>query len=186
MLKSLRRRPSRRAISNESDHTVAVASGHMNLLRQTGILAEQRSARRDKKVIVAGAGDHARATTCPRPGGVQEVRDDNVGPGLSQIIDPGGDQRRSVSRAPETVRQRADLQVAEIRIVLHLLNRHDYPSDILFQALSTRPESSVAGIVGGINDVQSSGVRSYRHRVFRKRVCEDTVRPVVKSALYRD
>src|SRR5262249_39053005 len=88
-------------------------------------------------------------------------------------------------RAPETVRQRADLQIAEIRIVLHPLTRHDYPSDILFRALSTHPESSVAGIVRGINDVQSSGVRSYRRRVFRYRVCEDTVRPVAKSAFFR-
>src|SRR5215831_130651 len=184
MLKSLRRRPSRRAISNESDHTVAVASGHVNLLRRTGILAEQRSARRDKKTIVAGAGDHACATTCPRPGGVQEVRNDNINPGLSQMIDPGGDQRRRVRHAPETVRQRADLQVAEIMIVLHLLTRHEYPPDILFSALSAYPESGVAGISGRINDVQSRGVRSYRRRVFRKRVCEDAVRPVVKRALF--
>src|SRR5215472_3772302 len=154
MLKSLRRRPSRRAISNESDHTAAVASGHVNLLRRTGILAEQRSARRDKKVIVAGAGDHACATTCPRPGGVQEVRDNNIDSGLGKIIDPGGDQRRRVSRAPETVRQRADLQVAEMMIFLHLLNRHYYPSDILFRALSTHPEPCVAGIVRRVNDVQ--------------------------------
>src|SRR5262249_23498004 len=123
--------------------------------------------------------------TCLSPGEVQEVSDNNVGPGLSQVIDSGGDQRRRVSRAPETVRQRADLQVAEIRIVLHLLTRHDYPSDILFRALSTHPESSVAGIVRGINNVQSSRVRSYCRRVFRKRVCEDMVRPVVKNAFFR-
>jgi hypothetical protein len=66
MLKSLRRHYERgleylcsRAISNESDHTVAVASGHVNLFWRTVISAEQRSARRDKKIIVAGAGDHA-------------------------------------------------------------------------------------------------------------------------------
>src|SRR5262245_66236057 len=76
------------------------------------------------------------------------------------MIDPGGDQRRRVRNAPETVRQRDDLQVAEIRIVLHPITRHDYPSNILIRALSTHPESSVAGIVRRINDVQSRGVRS--------------------------
>src|SRR5262245_39392801 len=101
------------------------------------------------------------------------------------MMDSSGDQRRRVRNAPETVRQRADLQVAEIRIVLHLLTHHDYPSDILFRPLSTHPEPSVAGVVRGINNVQSGRVRSYRHRVFRKRVCEDAVSPVVESALFR-
>src|SRR5262245_27491414 len=169
-------------VSNERKQAIAVASSHVNPFRRAGIFSQQRSARRDKKTIVAGAGDHACATTCPRPGGVQEVRNDNINPGLSQMIDPGGDQRRRVRHAPETVRQRADLQVAEIMIVLHLLTRHDYPPDILSRPLSAHPESGVAGISRRINDVQSRGVRSYRRRVFRKRVCEDAVRPVVKRA----
>src|SRR5262249_40883858 len=149
-------------VSNEREQAIAVASGHVNPFRRAGIFSQQRSARRDKKVIVAGACDHARATTCPRPGGVQEVRDDNINPGLGQMTDSGSDQRRRVRNAPEAVRQRADLQVAEITIVLHLLTRHDYPSDVLFRALSTHPESSVAGISRRINDVQSRGVRPYR------------------------
>src|SRR5262245_55037998 len=130
----------------------------MNPFRRTGIFAQQRSARRDKKIIVAGACGHARATACPRPGDVQEVRDDNINPGLSQMMDSGGDQRRRVRNAPEAVRQSADLQVAEITIVLHLLTGHDYPSDVLILALSTHPESSVAGLSRRINDIQSSRV----------------------------
>src|SRR5215510_2487761 len=172
-------------VSNERVQAIAVASGHVNLFRRAGIFSQQRSARRDKKIIVAGACGHARATACPRPVGVQEVRDDNINPGLSQMMDSGGDQRRRVRNAPEAVRQRADLQVAEITIVFHLLTRHDYPSDVLFRALSTHPESSVAGISRRINDVQSRGVRPYRRRVFRKRVCEDAVSPVVESDLFR-
>src|SRR5215510_15010896 len=100
------------------------------------------------------------------------------------MMDSGGDQRGRVRNAPEAVRQRADLQVAEITIVLHLLTRHDYPSDVLVRALSTHPESSVARISRRINNVQSRGVRPYRRRIFRKRVCEDAVRPVVKRALF--
>src|SRR5262245_24736526 len=60
-------------VSNEREQAIAVASSHMNPFRRAGIFHQQRSARRDKKIIVAGAGGHARATACPRPGGVQEV-----------------------------------------------------------------------------------------------------------------
>src|SRR4030095_4383731 len=87
---------------------------------------------------------------------------------------------------PEAVRQRADLQVAEITIVLHLLTGHDYPPDILSRTLSAHPESSEGRVVGGINGIESRGVGSYRHRILRKRVRKDTIRPVVKLSLFRN
>src|SRR5262245_18366100 len=90
-------------VSNEREQAIAVASSYVNLFRRAGISSQQRSARRDKKLIVAGACRHARATACPRPVGVQEVRDDNINPGFSQMMDSGGDQRRRVRNAPDAV-----------------------------------------------------------------------------------
>src|SRR5262245_7369739 len=108
------------------------------------------------------------------------------------MIDSGGDQRRRVSRAPEAVHQCADLQVAEMTIVLHLLTRHEYPSNILagilagatFRALSTHPEPSEVGFVRRMQDVQSRGVRPHSYAIVRKAIIEDPVRPGAESLLH--
>src|SRR5215813_6038339 len=135
-------------ISNKTPHGVAVASSHVNFARRASIIEERRSAGGNEMVIAVRAGEHARATAGFYPCLVRKVRHDDIGSGLGQMIDSGGDQRRRVRNSPEAVHQCADLQVAEIMIVLHLLTRHDYPSGVLFRALSTNPEPSEAGVVG--------------------------------------
>src|SRR5262245_25977153 len=148
--------------SNKTPHAVAVASSHVDFARRASIFEERRSARGNEMVIAVRAGEHARAATGFYPCLVRKVRHDDIGSGLGQMIDSGGDQRRRVRNAPEAVHQRADLQVTEITIVLHLLTRHEHPSSILadiladilagamVRALSTHPEPSEAGFVGRI------------------------------------
>src|SRR6266508_5508381 len=191
-------------ISNKTPHAVAVASSHVNFVRRASIFEERRSARGNEMVIAVRAGEHARATAGFYPCLVRKVRHDDIGSGLGQIIDSGGDQRRRVSRAPEAVHQCAHLQIAEVMIVLHPLTRHEYPSGILagilacilagilagilacamFRALSTNPEPSEAGFVGRMQDVQSRGVRPHRYAIVRKAILEDPVRPVVEGLLH--
>src|SRR6266511_2446407 len=175
-------------ISNKTPHAVAVASSHVNFVRRASIFEERRSARGNEMVIAVRAGEHARATAGFYPCLVRKVRHDDIGSGLGQIIDSGGDQRLRVRRAPEAVHQCAHLQIAEVMIVLHPLTRHEYPSGILacamFRALSTNPEPSEAGFVGRMQDVQSRGVRPHRYAIVRKAILEDPVRPVVEGLLH--
>src|SRR5215475_13489050 len=100
------------------------------------------------------------------------------------MIDAGGDQRRRVRSAPETVHQCSDPQVAEVTIVLHLLTGHEYPSSILagilIRALSAHPESCEVGIIRRVKDIQSRSVRSRRHTIVRKAILKDPVPPIVK------
>src|SRR5215510_1451735 len=135
-------------------------------------------------IITVRAGKHARATARSYPRRMRKVRHDDIGSGLSKVIDPSGDQRWRVSRSPKTINQCANLQVPEIRIILHLLTRYDNPPDILFGALSAYPESRETGIVRGINDIQSRSVRPYCYPIVWKAIREDPVRPVVKSVCY--
>src|SRR5262249_43102916 len=175
-------------ISNKTSHTVAVASSHMNVARRAGIFEKRRSARGNEMVKIVRAGHHSRsiASFCPRS--VRKIRNDDIYTGLGKMINPGGDQRRRVRRAPEAVHQCADFQVAEMTIVLHLLTRHEYPSGVLagvtFRALSTNPEPSEAGYVGRIHDVQSRGVRPHRYSVVQEVIIEDPVRPGAESLLH--
>src|SRR5262249_25269893 len=179
-------------ISNKTPHGVAVASSHVNFARRASIFEERRSATGNEMVIAVRAGEHARATAGFYPCLVRKVRHDDLGSGLGQMIDSGGDQRRRVSRAPEAVHQCAHLQVAEMMIVFHLLIRHEYPPCILagipalatFRALSTNPEPSEAGDVRRVQDVQSRGVGPHRYAIVRKAILEDPVRPVVEGLLH--
>src|SRR5262245_17671656 len=118
-------------ISNKTSHTVAVASSHMNYVRRAGIFEERRSARGNEMVIIVRAGDHSRSIASFYPSRMRKIRNDDIYPGLGKMINPGGDQRRRVRRAPEAVHQCADLQVAEMTISLHLLTRHEYPPGIM-------------------------------------------------------
>src|SRR5215475_3078102 len=145
MLILLWARISRPYISNKTPHAVAVATSHVNIARRASIFEEWRSAGGNEMVIAVRAGEHARATAGFYPCLVRKVRHDDIGSGLGQMIDSGGDQRRRVRRAPEAIHQCAHFQIAEVMIVLHPLNRHEYPSNIpadipagvTFRALST-------------------------------------------------
>src|SRR5499426_1838769 len=201
MLILLRARISRPYISNKTPHAIAVASSHVNFARRASIFEERRSARGNEMVIAVRAGEHARATAGFYPCLVRKVRHDDIGSGLGQMMDSGGDQSRRVRRAPEAVHQCAHLQIAEVMIVFHLLTRHEYPPDILadiladiltdiltgatFRALSPNPEPSEAGFVGRMQNVQSRCVRPHRYAIVRKAILEDPVRPGAESLLHR-
>src|SRR5262249_16476042 len=125
----------------------------MDLIKWTGFFKRRSPFRRDKKLKIARTTEHTRAPARFYPGCVRKISHNDIYPDTRQVIEAGGDQRRQIFRAPETINQSADLQIPEVMIDTHPFARHYYPPRVTLRALSNYPESNVAMIVRGIDDI---------------------------------